>query len=129
MTQRTCAACGQVGYISRGTVVLAAWEEAIHEEQPLPFCCVWCEGDEANLCVGFAGYLEAPHLPPTAVKWFHVGIRCCACGILSGFNDGKVGRSGPEVYAEVTGEADQVAPKPKRKKPVAKKPKRKKKRG
>jgi hypothetical protein len=127
MTQRTCAECGQVAYVSRGKVVLAAWEESVHEEKPEPFRCVGCGGDEANVCVGFACYPEAPHLPP-AVKWFHVGIRCCACGILSRFNDGKVGRFPPKkAYPEVTGEAKLLTRKGKHKKPAPKKPKRKKK--
>jgi hypothetical protein len=117
VTQRTCAVCGQVGYISRGKVALAAWHEAIDEEKPEPFCCVGCEGDEANVCVGFAGYPEAPHLPAGSVKWFYVGIRCAGCGVLSVFNDGKVGRHpAEEVYPEVTGEADLLASKSNRQK-------------
>jgi hypothetical protein len=105
-----------VGYISRGKFPLEAWQEATHEETPEPFCCVGCEGDRANVCVGFAGYPEAPHLPAGPVKWFYVGIRCCACGLLGSFNDGKVGRyPAEEVYPEVTGEADLLAQRPKRK--------------
>src|SRR5437764_7630192 len=61
VTQRTCAGCGQVGYVSRGKVARAAWEEAIDEEEPEPFCCVGCQGGEANVCVGFGGYPEGPN--------------------------------------------------------------------
>jgi hypothetical protein len=116
VTQRTCAGCGRVGYISRGKVVLAAWREAVEEEGPEPFRCVGCGGDEANVCVGFAGYPDAPQMPP-AVRWFYVGTRCCACGILGEFNNGKVGRYPPEeVYPEVLGEIADRARKPGRKK-------------
>ena len=107
---------------------MAAWEEAIREEKPESFCCVGCKGDEANVYVGFAGYPEAPDLPARSVKWFYVGIRCFTCGILSSFNNGKVGRSPAEkVYLEVTGEADLVVKKPRPRKKIAKKPTRNKK--
>ena len=125
MTQRTCAGCGQVRYTSRGKVVLAAWREATREEKPGPFRCVGCKGRRANVCVGFAGYPEAPGLG-AAVKWFYVGIRCCKCGILRVFNDGKVGRlPADEVYPEVTGEAEAPGKKPKRPKKSVKRRKRK----
>jgi hypothetical protein len=105
-----------VGYISRGKAALAAWEEAIHEEKPEPYCCVGCKGTEANVYVGFAGYPEKPQLPAGPVKWFYLGNRCCSCGILGSFNNGKVGRyPAEEVYPEVTGESDLLAKKPTRK--------------
>jgi hypothetical protein len=124
MTQRTCAGCGEVRFVSRGKVALAAWQESIHEEKPEPFRCVGCKGRRANICVGFAGYPEAPHLPKDSVKWFYVGIRCCTCGILRVYNNGKVGRVGVEVYAEVIGDADTPASKPKNAKKPNRKPKR-----
>jgi hypothetical protein len=130
VTQRTCAACAQVGYISRGKVALAAWEEAIQEEKPETYCCVGCKGVEANVYVGFAGYPDQPQLPAGAVRWFYIGERCCTCGILGSFNNGKVGRSpAEEVYLEVTGEADLIATKPGRRKNTITKPARKKKPG
>jgi hypothetical protein len=108
-----------------GKAVAAAWQEAIHEEKPEPFRCVGCKGRQANICVGFAGYPESPNLH-TAVKWFYVGIRCCKCGILRVFNDGKVGRlPAEEVYPEVTGEAEAPGKKPNRSKKSVKKRKRK----
>jgi hypothetical protein len=103
ITQRTCAACGQVRYICRDGKALH-WQEAIEEDEPDPFCCIECGVEEANVCVGFAGYEEKPELD--AVKWFYVGARCVGCGLLGCFNDGKVG-AGPAitVYPQVTGES------------------------
>jgi hypothetical protein len=130
VTRRTCADCGQVGYISRGKVALAAWEEAIHEEKPESYRCVGCTGTEANVYVGFAGIPEKPQRPAGPVKWFYIGNRCCNCGILGSFNNGKVGRSpAEEVYLEVTGEADLIAKKARRPKKIVKKSRRKKKPG
>jgi hypothetical protein len=128
VTQRTCAECGQVGYISRGKVALAAWKEASHEEEPESYRCVGCKGNEVNVYVGFAGIPDKPQLPAGPVKWFYIGNRCCTCGILGSFNNGKVGRSpAEEVYHEVTGEADLIATKPRSQSKRVKKPARKKK--
>ena len=95
-TRRTCVACGHIHLICRNA---EDWEEAEAEEGVEPYSCIACNAKEANLTVGFASY-EDPQID--AVKWFYVGVRCAMCGILSCFNDGKVG-CGPasEVYESV----------------------------
>jgi Zn ribbon nucleic-acid-binding protein len=104
VTQRTCVACGREQYISRHGKP-DDWEAAVAESGPIPYDCVGCDGDEANLMVGFAGYPEAPEID--GAKWFYVGARCAACGVLSCFNDGKVGRvPAARVYREVIGDCD-----------------------
>jgi hypothetical protein len=103
ITQRTCPSCGQVRYICRDGQPIH-WEEATEEETPEPYSCISCDGDVADVCLGFAGYPEAPELD--AVKWFYVGVRCHQCGVLGCFNSGKVGR-GPKaaaVFSQVAGE-------------------------
>jgi len=97
VTRRTCAACGSSRVILRTD---EDWEEAEVEEGKEPYECAICTCKEANVVVGFAGYDEDPELD--GVKWFYVGVRCAACGLLGCFNDGKVGR-GPaaEVYESV----------------------------
>jgi hypothetical protein len=103
-TRRTCAACGLVRYIDRfgrGDGYQEAAEEQDGEET---YRCLVCECDQAYICLGFAGYPEAPGLD--AVKWYYVGVRCAACGADECFNDGKVGR-GPmseAVFRQVAGE-------------------------
>ena len=69
------------------------------------YFCEECMGETAHLCLGFAGYPEAPNLD--AVKWFYLGARCCECGLDECFNDGKVGR-GPmseKVFREIAGQS------------------------
>lgn len=103
ITQRTCPSCGQVCYICRDGNPIH-WEEASKEEEAELYACVGCNGNGANVCLGFAGYPENPDID--AIKWFYVGVRCCTCGVLSCFNSGKVGRGpmGPAVFAEVAGQ-------------------------
>jgi hypothetical protein len=104
-TQRTCSRCGAVRTIARFGDS-AGWEEAVqYGEGEESFYCTGCGADKASVCLGFAGYPEAPGVD--AVKWFYVGVRCCVCGRDECFNDGKVGR-GPmaeAVFREVAGEA------------------------
>jgi hypothetical protein len=105
ITQRTCTKCGEVRYISRFGDGLS-WEEAVEDRGAEPFTCGYeCDGSKgAQVCLGLAGYPNNPELD--AVLWFYVGIRCCGCGIISCFNDGKVGR-GPmaaAVFRSVAGE-------------------------
>lgn len=97
VTRRTCTACGQSSFICRQA---EDWAEAEEEEGVEPYSCIACESKQANLAIGFAGYEEDPQLD--AIKWFYVGVRCANCGILSCFNDGKVGQ-GPasEVYKHI----------------------------
>jgi hypothetical protein len=108
ITQRMCRHCGQVRYICRDVNPIH-WEEAEEEEEPEPYACVACDTDVANVCLGFAGYPVCPEVG--GVKWFYVGIRCCACGVLDCFNDGKVGRApmNSEVFSLVAGEPDSKA--------------------
>jgi hypothetical protein len=101
ITRRVCAACGDVRYVGRDGSS-AGWEEAAEDEAPEPYACVDCGCTEANATVGFAGYPEAPAV--RGVKWFYLGVRCAACGILGCFNDGKVGRASKDVFRLVTGE-------------------------
>jgi hypothetical protein len=103
MTQRTCSACGQLCHICQDGE-FSGWEEAVQEESPEPCQCVECGSAVANVGVAFAGYPEDAELD--AAKWFYVGVRCSACGILGCFNDGKVGR-GPsrDIQPIVTGES------------------------
>ena len=105
-TRRTCMACGQVRYISRfgdGD----EWEEAVEDGGAEPFACGYeCDGSKgATVCLGFAGYPKNPELD--AVLWYFVGIRCCGCGVIDCFNDGKVGRGpmGESVFREIAGES------------------------
>jgi ferredoxin-like protein FixX len=103
LTRRTCVHCGQVRYICRDGD-LTHWEEAVRENELHSYRCIGCEGNVANISLGFAGYVENPELD--AVKWFYVGVRCCECGILGCFNDGKIGR-GPmnaSLFSQVAGE-------------------------
>jgi hypothetical protein len=104
VTRRTCAVCGQVRYIDRfGTG--DGWLEAVEDQEgEEAYFCQSCGGDQAQVCLGFAGYPESPGLD--AVKWYYVGVRCAACGEAECFNDGKVGR-GPmaeAVFRQVSGE-------------------------
>jgi hypothetical protein len=104
VTRRTCAGCGQVRYIDRfGTG--EGWLEAVEDQEGEDaYFCEACEGDCAQVCLGFAGYPESPGLD--AIKWYYVGVRCAACGSDECFNDGKVGR-GPmaeSVFRQVAGE-------------------------
>lgn len=103
-TQRTCTRCERIFYVCRdGDPV--HWDEAAEEEVPEPYRCQSCGSDDANVCLGFAGYAENPALD--AARWFYVGVRCCGCGVLGCFNDGKVGRGpmGVRLFAEVAGES------------------------
>ncbi len=112
ITQRTCAGCGQVRYISRSGDG-GGWEEAAWEEKPEPCTCVGCGGDTVNVCLGLADYARHPGCAnrpgsplPDAVLWFYVGYRCVKCGILGCFNDGKVGRCpmAESTFREIAGE-------------------------
>jgi hypothetical protein len=104
VTRRSCNECGQVRYIDRfGNG--EGWDEAVEDQEgEEAYFCEACGGDTANVCLGFAGYPEAPGLD--AVKWFYLGLRCCECGQDSCFNDGKVGRSpmAESVFREIAGE-------------------------
>jgi hypothetical protein len=91
IVRRECAACGASHVVCRKP---EDWEEAVDEEQPEAYACVKCGAAETNIGVGFAGYPESPDID--AVKWFYVGVRCAACGVLGCFGDGKVGW-GPAV--------------------------------
>ncbi|MBL8799098.1 MAG: HNH endonuclease, partial [Planctomycetia bacterium] len=80
VTRRTCIGCEQVRFIDRfgtGDGWLEAVEDQEGEDEDAYFCAA-CAGDQAHVCLGFAGYPEAPELD--AVKWFYVGVRCAACG-------------------------------------------------
>jgi hypothetical protein len=96
IARRECVACGSKAFTCR---VAEDWEEAVEEEGAESYTCVECRCEEANIGIGFARYDEAPELD--AIKWYYVGVRCVACGILGCFSDGKVGR-GPaeEVYQQ-----------------------------
>jgi len=104
-TQRTCTKCGQVRDISRFGDG-CDWEEALEDRGAEPFTCGYeCDGSKgAKVCLGFAGYPHNPELD--AVLWFFVGIQCGGCGVISCFNDGKVGRGpmGEAVFRSVAGE-------------------------
>lgn len=91
VTQRTCGSCGNSSLICREAT---DWEEAAEDEEPEAYACVECDSHEANIGVGFAHYEGQPDID--GVKWFYVGVRCAACGILGCFNDGKIGY-GPAV--------------------------------
>jgi len=97
VTRRTCGSCGNSNHICREP---ADWNEATNEEEPEAYACVECDSCEANIGVGFAHYAGHPEID--GVKWFYVGVRCAACGILGCFNDGKIGY-GPacDVYKSV----------------------------
>lgn len=104
VTRRTCAACGEVRYIDRfGTG--DGWLEAVEDQESEDaYFCEECMGETALVCLGFAGYPEAPGLD--AVKWYYVGVRCSECARDECFNDGKVGR-GPmaeALFRQVSGE-------------------------
>lgn len=104
VTRRICVQCQQVRYIDRfGTGT--GWEEAVEDQEgEEAYACLGCDADQAHVCLGFAGYPEAPDID--AVKWYYVGVRCTQCGADECFNDGKVGR-GPmagEVFRQVSGE-------------------------
>jgi hypothetical protein len=100
-----CVRCNTKRFIDRfGTDT--GWDEAVEDQEGAEeFWCEACDGEEAEICLGFAGYPEAPELD--AVKWFYVGVRCCGCGVDTCFNDGKVGR-GPmseSTFRDIAGEA------------------------
>lgn len=103
-TERTCAQCGDVRYISRFGD-RDGWLEAVEDGRgPERFRCAECASDEARICLAFAGYLETPDLD--AVKWFYVAVQCCECDRCACFNDGKVGRGpmGEPLFREIAGE-------------------------
>lgn len=97
ITRRTCESCGSTKFIYREA---EDWQEAEADEAVESYSCVKCVSTAADLVVGFAGYDENPEID--GVKWFYVGVRCPECGILSCFNDGKIGW-GPaaDVYESV----------------------------
>ena len=74
VTRRTRAECGQVRYIDRfGTG--DGWLEAVEDQEGEEvYFASACEGIQAHVSLGFAGYPESPGLD--AVKWYYVGVQC-----------------------------------------------------
>ena len=82
-TRTTCGECGEYRHFQPETF---SWNEyveeygAIDDEQ-----CDDCLHDRFNVAVGSSRHANDHAL--IAPTWFHIGARCCNCGLLSCLND------------------------------------------
>ena len=83
--RRVCAKCKLPHFICDS-------EEFWQDAEPDTWRCIECNGNEANIGIGFSLYPDSGD-----VKWLYVGTRCTKCAILGCFAGWKVGY-GPSYH-------------------------------